>query len=104
MLGLVLSLDMYIFSRTEVSDWVRVKVKVKVTVMVRVRVRVRIRVRVRLRIRLGGGGGVVGSVLVATPGSVHSTCIELQLLITPQHHIHIPPRPLLFRRYRPTKK
>ena len=26
-----------------------------------------------------------GSVLVATPGSVHSTCIELQLLIIPQH-------------------
>ena len=39
----------------------------------------RVRLRVRLRLRLGGG--VVGSVLVATPGSVHSTCIELQLLI-----------------------
>ena len=46
---------------------------------------------------------MVGSVLVTTPGSVHSTCIELQLLIIPQHHIHIPPRPLLFRRYKPTK-
>ena len=33
--------------------------------------------RLRLRLRLGGGVG--GSVLVATPGSVHSTCIELQL-------------------------
>ena len=32
---------------------------------------------VRLGLRLGGG--VVGSVLVATPYSVHSTCIELQL-------------------------
>ena len=37
---------------------------------------------VRLRVRLGGG--VVGSVLVATTGSVHSTFIELLLLITPQ--------------------
>ena len=46
---------------------------------------------------------MVGSVLVATPGSVHSTFIELQLHIIPQHHIHIPPRPLLFRRYKPTK-
>ena len=41
---------------------------------------------------------MVGSVLVATPSSVHSTFIELQLLIVPQHHIHIPPRRLLCRR------
>ena len=32
---------------------------------------------------------MVGSVLVATPGSVHSAFIELQLLIIPQHQIHI---------------
>ena len=32
-----------------------------------------------------------GSVLVATPGSALGTFIELQLLIIPQHHIHIPP-------------
>ena len=50
------------------------------------------------------GGGVVGSVVVATPDSVHSTCIELQTLIIPQHHIHIPPRPMLFRRYKPTNE
>ena len=42
---------------------------------------------VMLRLRLGWG--VVGSVLVATPGSVHGTFFELQLLIMPQHHIHI---------------
>jgi hypothetical protein len=57
------------------------------------------RLRLRLRIELRLGGGVVGSLLVATPGSVHSTFIELQLLIIPQHHIHIHPRPLLFRRF-----
>ena len=54
-------------------------------VRVRVRVRVRfarwVRVRVRLRLRLRLGGGVVGSVHVATPGSVHGTFFELQLLI-----------------------
>ena len=38
---------------------------------VRVRVRVRVRIRLRLRPRLRPGGGVVGSVHVATPGSVH---------------------------------
>ena len=38
----------------------------------------------RLRRRLRLGRGVVGSVLVATSGSVHSTCNELQLLIIPQ--------------------
>ena len=59
----------------------------------------RLRLRRRLRLELRLGWGVVGSVLVATPGSVHSTVIELQLLIIPQHHIHIPPRPLLFRRF-----
>ena len=58
----------------------------------------------RLRLRLRLGGGVVGSVLVATQGTVHSTFIELQTLIIPQHHIHIPARPLLSRRYKPTKK
>ena len=51
-------------------------------------------------LRLGLGWGVVVSVLVATPDSVHSTVIELQLLIIPQQHIHVPPRPLLFRRYK----
>ena len=45
-----------------------------------------------------------GSVLVATTGSVHGTYIELQLLIIPQYHIHVPPTPLLFWRYKPTKK
>ena len=34
------------------------------------------------------GRGVLGSVHVATPGSVHGTFCELQLLIMPQHHIH----------------
>ena len=38
-----------------------------------------------IRLRLGGGMG--GSVLIATPDSVNSTFIELQLLM-PQHHIH----------------
>ena len=73
--------------------------------MVRVRVRVRVRARVGVRGngRLRLEGGVVGSVLVATPSLVHSTFIEVQLLIIPQHHIHIPPRPLLFRLYKPTK-
>ena len=80
--------------------------------------RVRVRVRVRVRARLGGrvvgsvvvwhklrlGGEVVGSVHVATPGSAHGTFVELQFLIMPQHHVHIPPRPLSFRRYKPTKK
>ena len=69
---------------------------------VRVRVRDMIRVRVRVRLRLGGG--VVGSVHVATPGSVHGAFFELQLLIMPQHHVHILSRPLLFRRYKLTKK
>ena len=80
------------------------------------RVRVRVGVRLRLgeggrdqfqplglRLRLRLGGGVVGSVLVDTPDSVHITCIELQLLIIPQHRIHIPPRTLLFRPCKPTK-
>ena len=39
----------------------------------------RLGVGVGLRLKLRLGGGVVGSVLVAAPGSVHSTCIELQL-------------------------
>ena len=37
---------------------------------------------------------MVGSVHVAMPGSVHGTFFELPLLIMPQHHVHIPPRPL----------
>ena len=39
---------------------------------------------------------MVGSVLVAMPGSIHiySTFVELQLLIMPRHDIHIPARPL----------
>ena len=42
--------------------------------------RVSFQLRVRLlRNRLRLGGGVVGSVLLATPGSVHCTFIELQL-------------------------
>ena len=70
-----------------------------------------------LRLRIGGGvvgsvhvlrlrigEGVVGSVHVATPGSVHGTFFELQLLIMPQHHVHMPSRSLLFRRYKPTKR
>ena len=40
----------------------------------------------------------LGSVHVAMPGSVHGTFIEL-----PQHDIHIPPRPLSFRRYKSTR-
>ena len=39
--------------------------------------------------RLRLGGGVVGSVLVATPGSVHGTFLELQLLIMPQHRLRL---------------
>ena len=62
-----------------------------------------LRLKLKLRLRLKLGGGVFGSFLVATLGSVHSTFIELQLLM-PQHPIHIPPRPLLFRRYKPTTK
>ena len=49
------------------------------------KVRVRVRDRDWVTIRLRVGGGVVGSVLVATPGSAHSTSIELQVLIIPQH-------------------
>ena len=41
-------------------------------------------VQFQLRFRLRLEGGVVGSVVVATPGSVHSTCIELQFFIIPQ--------------------
>ena len=44
----------------------------------------RVRVRLRLRLRVRVGWRVVGSVLVATPDSVHITFIELQLLIIPQ--------------------
>ena len=62
------------------------------------------RLRLRLTLRLRLGVGVVGSVHVATTGSVHGTFFELQLLIMPQLHDHIPARPLLFRRYKPTKK
>ena len=62
---------------------IRVRANVRGTVGVRGRVRVRGRVmckvRFRLWVRLRVGGGVVGSVLVATPDSVRSTCIELQL-------------------------
>ena len=82
---------------------VRIRIRIRVKVSVRIRVRIRVRVRRRLRVRLRLGGGVGGSVLVAASDSVHSTFIELRLLIIPQHHIHVPPRPLLFRRYKPTK-
>ena len=51
--------------------------------------RERLGLRLRLRLRLGGGAGGE-SLLVATPGSVHGTFIELQLLM-PQRHVHIPP-------------
>ena len=60
--------------------------------------------RLRLRLKLGSDGGVVGSVHVATPGSARGTFFELQLGIMPHQHVHIPPRPLLFRRYKSTKK
>ena len=66
--------------------------------MVTVRTLRSVRLIRRLRITLGGGVG--GSVPVATPHSVHSTYIELQLLM-PQHHVHIFPRPLLRLRLRP---
>ena len=56
----------------------RLTLRLRLRVRVRVRVRVSRRVRVKLRVKLR----VVGSVLVATPGSVHTTCIELQLLIS----------------------
>ena len=105
-------------------DWVKVRIRVMVAITVTVRVtatvtatvRVRVRVRVTMRtyfharqgcqacvlMRVASGLGGGGSVLVAAPGSVHSTFFELQLLM-PHHHIHIPPRPLLFRHYSPTK-
>ena len=67
-------------------------------------IELQLRLRLGLRLRLRLGGGVVGPVHMATPGSVHGTFFELQLLIMPQQHVHIPPRPLLFRRYKPTKK
>ena len=67
----------------------------------RLRHRLRLKHRHRLRLRLGGGVG--RSVLVATPDSVHSTFFELVFLM-PQHHIHIPPRALLYRRHKPTQK
>ena len=79
--------------------------------MLRLRVMLRLRIRLEVgesaqvyphRLRLRLGGGVDGSVLIATPDSVHGTFFGLQLLM-PQHHIHIPPRPLLFRHYEPTK-
>ena len=89
-------------SVSEARAVVRVRVTVTVTVRVTVTVTVTVMVRVRVTVKLGGE--VVGSVLVATPGSVHGTFFELQLLIMPQHHIYIPPRPLLFRRYEATKK
>ena len=60
-------------------------------------VQVRLGLGLELRLMLGlsseaQAGGVGGSVLVATPDSVHSTFLKLQLLM-PQHHIHVPPRP-----------
>ena len=42
--------------------------------------------RTCLRLRLGEG--VVGSVLVAAPDSVHSTCIELQLSLATSSYPH----------------
>ena len=45
--------------------------------------------RLSFRFRLRLGGEVVASVLVATPGSVHSTLIELQLLIIPQPQLRL---------------
>ena len=51
---------------------VRVWASFRAKAMVRVRVRVRRRLKVRVRV----GGWVGGSVRVATPDSVHSTCIE----------------------------
>ena len=93
------------------------KVAVSVSIDARIRVRSPIRrsihmigwvstrgqdeIRVRVKHRLGGGGG--GSVPVATADSVNSTCIELSFLM-PQHNIHIPPRAVLFKRYKPTTK
>ena len=43
-----------------------------------------VRVRLRLRLRLGGGG----SVSVATPDSVHNTCIDLQLSLATTMYPH----------------
>ena len=63
------------------SLWVSRSSRVRVRVSVRGRVRIRVRGRVRVRLRLGQG--VVGSVHVATPGSAHGTCSELQLFIIP---------------------
>ena len=49
----------------------------RVRVGLRARAKVRLRLGVASGLRLGGGSG--GSVPVATPDSVHSTCIQLQL-------------------------
>ena len=76
----------------------------------------------RLRLRLRLGGGVVGSVLVADLGlglhlglgweedqfqspnqTQYIVYVSSSSFLMPQHHIHIPPIPLLFRRYKPTK-
>ena len=48
-------------------------VAVRVTAWNRIKMRVGMRIRIRVRIRIGG------SVPVAAPDSVHSTCSELQL-------------------------
>ena len=62
------------------------------------RFRIRLRRRTKLGLRGTGlgfrRGGRGGSVPVAKPDSVHRTFLELQLLIIPQHHIHIPPNPV----------
>ena len=63
--------------RVRVKDWAKVMVKDQSRAGPEMRVRVRVRPRVRVRVRLRGRVG--GSVPVATPNSVHSTCIQLQL-------------------------
>ena len=60
---------------TGASVTVKVRVRGRVRVTIRTEVGLRLRLTLRLRLSLGGEG--VGSVLVATPGSVHSTGLIL---------------------------
>ena len=68
----------------------RLVLEIGVMVAVTVTAKVKGAITDTVIVRLRPGGGVGRSALVAMPDSVHSTFIELQLLM-PQHHIHIPP-------------
>ena len=57
----------------------RLRLWLRPMLQLRLRLRLIIRLRLRLRLRLMLGGGVAGSVLVATPGSVHRLRFGLRL-------------------------